>query len=164
MRTTRSKKQRGGVISKAKANADLFKAALIEHPGPSLRAVKKALADGAVVNSRHTFHESEGVDATDGSTALMNASMLGHANVVEFLLEKGANPTLKDDEDWTALDVAGENGHEVIAEMLEQPDLFTYRHGKAVRKPTTTIRSRNGRSGGKRKTRKSKKTRKTRRK
>jgi len=41
-------------------------------------------------------------------TDLMVASMNGHADVVKLLLEKGANPDLKDNEGKTAMDYAGD--------------------------------------------------------
>ena len=160
MRTTRSKKQRGGVISKAKVNNDLFNAALIQNAGQSLVAVIKALEEGADVNSRHTFHESNGVDTTDDSTALMNASMLDHQGVVILLLTWGADPTLEDEHGWTASAVAGEHGYEELSALLLQPDLYEHYINKAPIRKTKSRRSR--RSGGKRKTRKSKKTKKTR--
>lgn len=51
-------------------------------------------------------------------TALMYASKHGYGNIVELLLQNGANPNKKDSSNYTALMSAIINGHEFIAQML----------------------------------------------
>jgi ankyrin repeat protein len=53
------------------------------------------------------------------SLALANAVSAGHASIVTWLLENtDADPTWRNWQDKTALDVAQENGHEAIAGIL----------------------------------------------
>jgi ankyrin repeat protein len=80
----------------------------------------------------------------DGWTALMYAAINGHKEVVEFLLQKGAEPDARDKVSYalacrwkfwlisdvilfcqwgrTALMYAARNGHETVVEMLLQDE------------------------------------------
>ena len=49
-----------------------------------------------------------------GTTPLIQAAKLGHADLVELLLEAGAVAFLKDDEQETALLKAAANGHHEV--------------------------------------------------
>ena len=55
-----------------------------------------------------------------GETPLMIASGCGNEQIVEFLLEKGANPTIKDVGGETALTKAIKNGHSKVIEVLSE--------------------------------------------
>ena len=57
-------------------------------------AVKKALADGADVNGR-----IDGAGEESEDTMLCIASEEGHCDLVKFLLERGADPNLSDNDD-----------------------------------------------------------------
>jgi ankyrin repeat protein len=48
----------------------------------------------------------------------MWASGYGKTDVVRLLLERGADATLKDDRGKTAADIAGEQGHQIVAQVL----------------------------------------------
>ncbi len=73
--------------------------------------VKTLLDLGVDVNAR----------AHDGTTALMLASgMVGDAAVLELLLNRGANPLLKDDKGETALQIALQGRREDKIQLLKQ--------------------------------------------
>jgi len=52
-------------------------------------------------------------------TALMEASDQGHLESVKFLLQKGASVHFKNKNGWTALKLAGKEGHTEIVELLK---------------------------------------------
>jgi ankyrin repeat protein len=54
----------------------------------------------------------------DGRTPLHWASGGGKLNVVEFLLEKGANPNAADESQWTPLLSAASAGHTEVVKLL----------------------------------------------
>ena len=58
-------------------------------------------------------------DRGSGETALMIASQCGHINCVHMLLKKGADWTVQDRNRETALQKAKNNGHDVVADMIE---------------------------------------------
>ena len=55
-----------------------------------------------------------------GLTALMSAAGSGRTEVVEFLLEKGADIKAKDNNTWTALIWASSEGHQDAVEVLKR--------------------------------------------
>ena len=62
-------------------------------------------------------------DKTLGQTALMNAVMQGNYKVVEYLLNAGADPNIRDKHGWTALTIANRfqktHPHDIIGTLLE---------------------------------------------
>ena len=62
------------------------------------------------------------VNAVDknGNTPLMEAAVEGYHQVVVHLLDKGANPGMKNMDGDTALTLAEKNGHRKVAKMLQQ--------------------------------------------
>lgn len=72
-----------------------------------LDRVKQLHEDGAHIN--HTLH---------GSSALMKAAWMGHSEMLEFLLEKGADVNLTDSGSASALLVAVYKGHLEVAILL----------------------------------------------
>ena len=52
-------------------------------------------------------------------TALMRAAAAGHADVVQVLLEAGANPRMRDEAGATAADLARQLGHAEALASLE---------------------------------------------
>jgi len=71
--------------------------------------VKTLLARGA--NSNNTTDEQ-------GLTPVMWAAMNGHPGAVKSLLDKGADPNLKDAKERTALMLAAEHGHATTVKIL----------------------------------------------
>ena len=59
----------------------------------------------------------------DDRADLIFASMEGNKDIVEFLIEKGADVNQKDNDGNTALIVASEGGYEEIVELLIQNDI-----------------------------------------
>lgn len=62
--------------------------------------VRKLVAVGAPIDQQNG----------NGASCLMYVSSNGKAELVEVLLELGADPTLKNFDDWTALDLAASPG------------------------------------------------------
>jgi Ankyrin repeats (3 copies)/DnaJ domain len=58
-------------------------------------------------------------DCPEHRTALHYASECGHEEIVEFLLESGANPNLINSRGQTALDIASTHNRERIASLIE---------------------------------------------
>lgn len=55
----------------------------------------------------------------NGYSALIKASIKGHKNIVEWLLQKGADKSLRSFDSKTALDYARENKHKEIIQLLD---------------------------------------------
>ncbi len=58
-------------------------------------------------------------NSSDGSTAIMWAANAGHKEIVQALLDAGADPLLKGIDGWTALEAAEMAGHDDIAVLLK---------------------------------------------
>ena len=56
---------------------------------------------------------------SDGSSPLMEAAGSGKADWCKLLLERGANPDLKNAEGDTASGIARQNNHPDVAEMID---------------------------------------------
>jgi len=56
----------------------------------------------------------------DDRTVLHAAALLGDPDVVAFLINEGADPTLEDDSGMTPLDIAEKEGHEEAAKVLRK--------------------------------------------
>lgn len=78
--------------------------------GPFVETVELLLDAGADVNAQGML---------EGFTALMTAAAEGQLEVVKLLLERGADPTLEDTDGDTALSFALQNGHTMVAQLLE---------------------------------------------
>lgn len=70
--------------------------------------VRMLLEAGAPVNVPHL----------GGGTPLHTAAYVGDPEVVRMLLERGGDPSMRTDDGKTAIDIARERGHTVVAEML----------------------------------------------
>jgi len=57
-------------------------------------------------------------ETRNGWTALHFASANGHADTCQALLEYGADPTIESHDGKTAADLAEENGHHAVSEMI----------------------------------------------
>lgn len=75
---------------------------------------------GADVNDDAKNRIEECFDYFDRTTALHEAAKLGHVDVVQFLIEKGANPDLTDEDGRTPLMVAQENKRLEVVEFLNR--------------------------------------------
>ncbi len=64
------------------------------------------------------------LDMTDaaGRTALMEAALRNNQNLIENLIARGANPTLKDGEGKTAADIAESMGRKILAGHLREDE------------------------------------------
>lgn len=74
-----------------------------------LASTKLLLDSGSPVNERQS----------GGFTALMSAAQNGDRELLEALLARGADPTLRDDEGRSAADHATASGHQELAKVLE---------------------------------------------
>jgi len=101
-KTRRSKRQKGGV-SEAQRNDELLN--LIDLNDPDVRLVIANLLE-------------EGVSPVVKNTALRIASNDGHVELVEMLLNNGANVNAKNSYGVTALHIASREGHTDIVAML----------------------------------------------
>ena len=101
-KTRRSKRQRGGV-SEAQRNDELLN--LIDLNDPDVRLVIANLLE-------------EGVSPVAKNTALHIASRKGYVELVEMLLNNGADVNATDNNGNTALSFASQNGHTEIVAML----------------------------------------------
>ncbi len=93
----------------------LYKVYWLDEPLPGfaargdLQQVKSLLNRGADPNS-------DGVDGVE--RAMVAAAESGNAEIVDFLIKKGANVNLPDGEERTALDVATQKGFTNIVTLL----------------------------------------------
>ncbi|MCT8334804.1 ankyrin repeat domain-containing protein [Leptospira sp. 85282-16] len=111
--------------------------------GGALPFVKSITSDGANLETRNEFgqtplilavllqnesivkelvslgSDTNQADSLEGQTPLILAARDGNYEITSFLLEKNANPLLKNKKGKTALDLARENGHLKIVELLK---------------------------------------------
>jgi ankyrin repeat protein len=74
-------------------------------------SVRTLLDKGAEINGRNE---------KDGTTALMWAANNGHKRIVEYLIDRGADPSLTAKDGWTAGEAARMAGHTDIADKIER--------------------------------------------
>lgn len=79
--------------------------------GPNPRIVELLLGRGAALDAR----------SPNGSTPLMMAARYGSEESVRLLLERGADPTLRNERDLGAAEFARLAGREKLAERLQRP-------------------------------------------
>ncbi len=104
-------KLKGGTLPKVEDNSTDLWLSEVAFTG-DLKAVKRALADGADPNAK---------DPQFGSTVLANASLMGHTKVVALLLENGAAVNAKSRDGGTALHAAAFLGRvETVKLLLEK--------------------------------------------
>ena len=90
--------------------------------GPSASEVRGAAETGDLTELRKLLEARVDIDSRDdlGRTALMLATLRGHAEAVDLLLEKGADPNVADTEGVTPLQAAREGKNAAIAAALER--------------------------------------------
>jgi len=104
------------LLMTAKANINLRDskgrtALMFASSGPFPDAVKLLIEHGAEVNA---------IDTVDRFSALMFAAGEGLSPVVDILLEKGADPKMKDKDNDTAASFAKQRGFTDLAQKLQQ--------------------------------------------
>jgi ankyrin repeat protein len=82
-----------------------------------LQEVRSLIAAGTPVNMQIT----ERSPGYDGQTALMRAALRGHVDVARFLLDSGADPSIRDAKGLTAHDYAETGGCDLVLQLFEQP-------------------------------------------
>ena len=99
----------GAESTAVNATRDLYMAATTGN----VEGVRKALADGADINE-HKGNPGK-------RTALMSASLSGHAAIVGLLLDAGADSTIGEEDGYTPLHGAGFQGRaDVVSELLRR--------------------------------------------
>ncbi len=93
--------------SKDEINAAALFNAIQKHRLPLIRSMYKT----GVARTEATI--------SDGTTPLMAAASLGHADIVAFLLEQNANPFRKNKAGKTAVDLASEAGHVECVNLIQ---------------------------------------------
>jgi ankyrin repeat protein len=95
--------------------------------GPvNMELMELLLQHGADINTQitgtktYTLRVSRAPSANEGWTALHAAAQLGKPDVVRYLLEKGANPSIVDASGRKAIDVVGTEGAAEIRGLLEK--------------------------------------------
>ena len=79
--------------------------------GDHLPVIEFLLTHGASVDLK---------DGVLGRTALIRAAEEGHLKAATLLLDKGANPNLEADDGATALQLAADNHHDEVVQLLKQ--------------------------------------------
>ena len=95
-------------------------AVLVVGCGPSM-SIHEAAATGNIERLKQQLNAGTDVNqknSYDGSTALNHAAWHGHMEIVQLLLENGANTNAKRNDGWAPLHDAAAQGHEEIAELL----------------------------------------------
>ncbi|KAJ6237966.1 ankyrin repeat [Anaeramoeba flamelloides] len=91
-----------------------------------IKVVRKLLENGADINYQHPWWRQKNVPEGWGPpTPLIIASNNGHFQVVKYLVEKGANPDLRNNLGETALDLAKKKGHFLIVKILKKEKLIS---------------------------------------
>jgi len=104
---------------------------LLLNKGAKVRAVDANDRNALMYASTGSFPETvklllehdpmlDRTDNGEGFTALMFAAAEGNTEVARLLLEAGADPTIKDADEDTALDFAKQNGHSDAVELIEK--------------------------------------------
>lgn len=96
------------------ATGRLLSATMADKGHDSVEDAQKALDEGADINAQ---------DERSGQTALMAASLRGKPQLVKFLLAKGADPTIGENQGYTPQHGAGFQGRPDIMEILHDAGL-----------------------------------------
>jgi ankyrin repeat protein len=90
-------------------------------PEPSDFPITTAAAIGDFARVRQLVEAGYNVNTkSEGITALHNAVCNGRSEIVDYLIENGADINIRDHDGWTALDLALQYGREAIAGTLRE--------------------------------------------
>lgn len=110
-------------LFKSEQDKALLNAAKSINETQGLIDLKKAIADGANINTADYRIEGYANHIGYAYTALMWAAHVGHLEKIKFLVSKGANLTLKTAANNTALHIAAREGHLHIVNYFAEYDL-----------------------------------------
>lgn len=145
MRKNSTRKNGGGFFSKS-VDDKLYANA----SSGDLEKVKKALENGANINKKHEGVTNPFLIFLNGTTPLMVASIYGYKDVVEYLLEKGADPKIKSKSGKTAEEYAKKSNQDEIVKMLKEASNSKNNNKKNNNNDPKNVNM----NGGRRKTRK----------
>lgn len=102
------------------ASNALHMAAAADNPQMIEFLLQKGARINQLQNESHPWvHEWSETRPMGSGTALFNAGGRGNRKSIEYLLKKGADPTIKDQEGDTAAQLARYKGYDDCAELLE---------------------------------------------
>ena len=100
------------------------------HHADNAAAVKLLADAGAKLDAASSV---DGINEVKGSTALHFAVLRGSREVVQALIEAGANPNLKDKEGFRAIDLAAHRDAGMTADLIEGGAIIDGKEGKGLR-------------------------------
>ena len=77
------------------------------------------------ISNRNICHDRNNSILGDGWTPLHLAAMFGKVDVIQILLDAGADPYARDHNEKDAVDIARQFNHFQIADMLQRYQTFT---------------------------------------
>ena len=81
---------------------------------------EKAMEGGQDLEEVENYGEEDPRALDDQGTPLYKAAATGHVDVVELLIKEGASTDFRDRKGRSILDVAVENGHREVADMIKE--------------------------------------------
>lgn len=101
---------------------------------PSIERIFLYAAEGNVEKLRERIVKGDNVDSMDyrGATPLFYAARNGRVDAVELLLKNGATTTIQLSGGSTAEDIAAQNGHRNVAEIIRLYNLNRANVGKPI--------------------------------
>jgi ankyrin repeat protein len=103
-----------GLLEDLSIKEIFFKAA----EGGSLKYLVKCLQDGININAKESLGIDKNGHSRFGNTALLYAANYGYFNIVEYLIENGADVNIRNINGWTPLMYASRDGYFNIVKCL----------------------------------------------
>ena len=88
-------------------------------------AVSQCVTRKAVLTHRNICNDWNNFISGDGWTPLHLAAMFGKVDVIQILLDAGADPYARDHNEKDVVDIARQFNHFQIADMLQRYQTFT---------------------------------------
>lgn len=101
-----------------------------------------ASAFGSIEMVQYLCDKGADVNKGNKSSSLHYAACFGRPDIVKLLLQRGANPDLRDEDGKTALDKARERSdedHTQVAAILESPTVYMHSHDKPGKSEASSI-------------------------